>query len=143
MSVSGGSLSGFGGSGAPYTATFTPTANSTTPGSISVPAGRFTDPAGNANVAGQLSPSLAVDTVAPTIAIASSASALRGGEKATITFTLSESANDFFAGDVTVSGGTKTYCVFDNGVLARFLGADLTVELLVYRETVDEDLFTP
>jgi len=44
---------------------------------------------------------------------------------------------------VTVSGGSKTYCVFDNGVLARFLGADLTVELLVYRETVDEDLFTP
>jgi hypothetical protein len=44
---------------------------------------------------------------------------------------------------VTVSGGTKTYCAFDNGVLARFLGADLTIELLAYRETADESLFTP
>jgi predicted nucleic-acid-binding Zn-ribbon protein len=102
----GGTLSGFTGSGASYTATFTPTASSTTPGSISVAAGTFTDAAGNGNIAGQLSPTLTVDTVAPTISIVSNASALRSGETATITFTLSEPSTDFTIADVAAVGGT-------------------------------------
>ncbi len=45
------------------------------------------------------------DTVAPTIAITSAATALFKSETTTITFTLSESATNFAAGDVTVTGG--------------------------------------
>ena len=45
--------------------------------------------------------------------------------------------------DVPVSGGTKQYCVFDNGVIARFAGADLTVDALTITDVVDETLFTP
>jgi autotransporter-associated beta strand protein len=66
ISVSGGTLSGFSGSGASYTATLTPSADSTASANIDVPAGGFTDAAGNTNTAAtQLS--LTVNTVVPTI----------------------------------------------------------------------------
>jgi Ca2+-binding RTX toxin-like protein len=52
VTVSGGTLSNFAGSGTSYTATFTPAANSTTSGLISVASGVFTDAAGNANTDG-------------------------------------------------------------------------------------------
>ncbi|MFM8494984.1 MAG: Ig-like domain-containing protein [Planctomycetia bacterium] len=105
VTTTGGLLSGFTGSGTSYTATFTPTANSTASGTISVAAGRFTDSAGNDNVAGALSPAIVIDTVAPTVTIASSTPTLRSGQTATITFTLSEPATNFAASDVTTTGG--------------------------------------
>ena len=43
--------------------------------------------------------------------------------------------------DVQVSGGTKQYCVFPDGVLARFVGADVTIDVTDHRATVDESLF--
>jgi hypothetical protein len=43
--------------------------------------------------------------------------------------------------DVPVTGGTKQYCVFDDGALARFVGADVTVDVTGYRPIVDESLF--
>ena len=49
ISVSGGTLSNFTGSGIRYTATFTPTASSASTGVISVASNLFTDAAGNAN----------------------------------------------------------------------------------------------
>lgn len=52
VTVSGGTLSNFAGSGTSYTATFTPAANSTASGLISVASGVFTDAAGNANADG-------------------------------------------------------------------------------------------
>lgn len=52
VSVSGGALSKFVGSGTSYSAIFTPAANSTAPGVISVASGKFTDSANNANVDG-------------------------------------------------------------------------------------------
>ena len=52
ITVSGGTLSNFSGSGTSYTATFTPTANSTTPGVVSVGNSKFSDAAGNFNVDG-------------------------------------------------------------------------------------------
>ena len=105
VTVSGGTLSNFAGSGANYTATFTPAANSTTTAVITVAAGTFTDATGNANtVATPLN--LTVDTVAPTIGISSSKTSLALGETATLTFTLSEASTNFTAADVTVSGGT-------------------------------------
>jgi Ca2+-binding RTX toxin-like protein len=52
VTVSGGMLSNFSGSGTSYTATFTPVANSTTKGVIRVASGVFTDASGNANADG-------------------------------------------------------------------------------------------
>ena len=46
---------------------------------------------------------LAVDTVIPTISIASNKTALKAGETATLTFTLTESATDFTAEDISVA----------------------------------------
>ena len=52
VSVSGGALSSFSGSGTSYSATFTPANNSTTNGVVSVSSTKFTDAAGNANADG-------------------------------------------------------------------------------------------
>jgi hypothetical protein len=61
--VTGGTISGFTGSGRFYSATFTPAANSTTAAVVRVPAGRFTDAVGNGNLAGRLASGIAVDTI--------------------------------------------------------------------------------
>jgi hypothetical protein len=68
------------------------------------------DAAGNASgiVTG---PDVTVDTTAPTLSIASSASTMKAGETATITFTFNEDPGATFtwngsSGDVSVSGGT-------------------------------------
>ena len=108
VSATGGTISNFAGSGTSYTATFTPTANSTTNGVISVASATFSDAAGNTNQDGDDSNNtvtLTVDTLAPTLAITSSASALKAGETATITFTFSEDPTGFDAGDITTTGG--------------------------------------
>jgi len=107
VAVTGGTLSNFAGSATSYTATFTPTANFTGTGTVTVAVGKFTDAAGNANnVAGALSPTLAIDTKPPTVAITSSLTTLKAGTTATITFKLSESSTTFTASDVIVMGGT-------------------------------------
>jgi hypothetical protein len=114
VTVSGGTLSNFSGSGTTYTALFTPTANSTTNGVIRVGNTAFTDAAGNPNADGSDSNNIltlpintvTTDTTAPTIAITSSATSLSGYQTASLTFTLSESSTNFNASDVTVSGGT-------------------------------------
>ena len=109
VTVSGGTLSNFTGSGTSYTATFTPAANSTANGVVTVNAGVFTDAAGNANTVPMtltMSVSTLVDTTPPTIAVSSSKSSLALGDTATLTFTLNEASTNFVASDVTVSGGT-------------------------------------
>ncbi len=73
--VSDGTLTGFSGSGASYTALFTPPANSTTTETISVTENVFTDGDGNGNTAATPA-SILVDTVAPSapgISLSSSA----------------------------------------------------------------------
>lgn len=66
VSVVGGVLSGFSGSGVSYTATFTPTSGATGSATVDVLAGVFTDGSNNNNTpATQLV--LAYDTVAPTV----------------------------------------------------------------------------
>ncbi|WP_338018308.1 Ig-like domain-containing protein [Vibrio navarrensis] len=105
ITVSGGSLSGFAGSGSSYTATFTPAEESTASGTIDVATGTFTDASGNSNSA-TTQMSISVDTVLPTVSITSTSDALKAGETATLTFTLTESATDFAESDVTVAGGT-------------------------------------
>ena len=91
--VSGGTLSGFTGEGTTYTAIFTPTADSTVAASIDIAAGRFTDAAGNGNLAAAQTV-IAVDTRLPVVTIASTATALKAGETAVITFTFDEAVND-------------------------------------------------
>ncbi|WP_338846529.1 Ig-like domain-containing protein [Massilia sp. W12] len=63
LKVSGGAISGFGGSGQVYTFSFTPSANSTADGVISMAAASFTDAAGNPSQAQELR--LKVDTAIP------------------------------------------------------------------------------
>ncbi|MCY2941371.1 MAG: Ig-like domain-containing protein, partial [Planctomycetota bacterium] len=108
-----------------YTAVFTPTTNSITTATFNVAAATFTDAVGNNNTAAtQLSitvdtvaPTIGnnntaasqftinVDTTAPTITISSNKTALRIGETATLTFTLSEAASDFAVSDIVATGG--------------------------------------
>jgi hypothetical protein len=106
-----GSLSSISGSGLTRTAIFSPNANTNSgTASISVAAKSYTDPAGNdGDVAN--STALTFDTQPPSLAISSTASTLKSGETATITFTFSEDPGSSFAwdgtsGDVTVSGGS-------------------------------------
>jgi len=105
ITVVGGSLSAFTGSGTSYSATFTPDSDRTAAATIDVAANSFIDSAGNDNTAAtQLSISL--DTLLPTINIASDKPSLKAGETATLTFTLSEASSDFANGDITVVGGS-------------------------------------
>ena len=121
VTATGGALSGFAlksGETKVYTATFTPTTSSTTAGAISVANSKFTDAAGNNNADGSdadNSVSITVDTVVPTIAIASDKSSLKAGETATITFTLSEVSTDFAVGDVTATGGALSGFALKSG----------------------------
>ncbi|UMR33283.1 Ig-like domain-containing protein [Massilia sp. MB5] len=47
-----------------------------------------------------------IDTLAPTLSIGSSASALKAGDTALITFTFSEAPASFSLGDISVGNGT-------------------------------------
>ncbi|WP_305607344.1 Ig-like domain-containing protein, partial [Rhodoferax sp.] len=106
ITVAGGTLSNFAGSGTSYTATFTPEANSTISGTASVAVGKFNDAAGNANSAASNTLTLMVDTAVPSVSISSDKTALKAGDSATLTFTLSEPSVDFASTGVTVAGGT-------------------------------------
>ncbi len=111
VTVSGGTLGAITGTGLTRTATFTPTENSIAAASITVGTG-YTDAAGNAGIAGT-SPNIAIDTIAPTVAITSDATELRVGQTATITFTFSEAPTDFTDADVTPSGGAVSNLAVD------------------------------
>ncbi len=43
---------------------------------------------------------------------------------------------------VPVSGGTVTYCAVEGGPLARYVGADLEIELVGYSDVADETKFS-
>ena len=43
--------------------------------------------------------------------------------------------------DVPVSGGTKSYCAFENGPLARYDGADLFIQAVSLDDDADETAF--
>jgi Ca2+-binding RTX toxin-like protein len=116
VTAKGGTLSNFQGSGTSYSATFTANATATS-GGVYVPSNKFTDLSGNLNKDGLESNNIATmmirnggvikpDPVSPTIAITCNKAALKTGETATITFTLSEGSTDFIKDDITVTGGS-------------------------------------
>jgi hypothetical protein len=83
-------------------------------GIVSVASNKFSDAAGNQNADGadaNNAVSIAIDTVPPTIALASNKASLKAGETANITFTFSEDPSHTFAwdgltGDIAITGGT-------------------------------------
>ena len=101
-----GTLSDFAGSGSVYTATFTPTQDFEGLGEVTVAAATFTNGAAEANLAGELSPKITIDTLKPTVAITASSVSLTRGQTSTITFTTSSTAVLFAGEDVATSGGT-------------------------------------
>jgi hypothetical protein len=111
VSTSGGALSGLAASSADpkvYTASFTASGINGA-ASITVAAGSYTDAAGNAGAAGA-TPSLQVDTVAPTVTIGSDSATLAPGGSSTITLIFSEDPGSSFSwngklGGIIVSGG--------------------------------------
>ena len=124
--AAGGSLSNFTVTANPlvYTVLLTPTAGLTGGASVSLANGLYTDVAGNLGAGGSL-PSITVDTVAPVLTIDTSASSLKVGETAIITFTFTEVPAGFTLGDISAV----------NGTLGNFTAS---ADLLVYTAT-----FTP
>ena len=128
VTVSGGTLSNFSGSGTTYTALFTPTANSTTSGVVRVASGVFSDAAGNVNADGSDTNNsvtmtvntVPADTTAPTIAVTSDKYSLVAGNLATLTFVVSEPTSNFTIADVLALGGS----------LSNFTGSDTTYTAL-------------
>lgn len=104
VSVAGGALSAFAGSGSSYTATFTATNGVATTGSVSVGTG-YTDAAGNSGGTG--SDTVVIDTLNPTVTVNIVDTVLTDADNASVvTFTFSEAVTGFTAADVTVSSGT-------------------------------------
>ena len=114
VTVTGGTLSGFTGSGTSYTASFTPTASSTTAATIDVSAAKFTDAAGNSNT-GATQLSLAVDTVAPTLTVSGVDISDDNGTSATDFIT--DAANQTITGTLSsaLASGDILYGSVDNG----------------------------
>jgi hypothetical protein len=103
--VSGGTLSAISGTGLTRTATFTPADDFEGNASITIAAGAYTDAAGNNGGAGA-TPAIAIDTLAPTLAISSDDAALKIDETATLTFTFSSAPTGFTMDDVVSTGGS-------------------------------------
>jgi hypothetical protein len=122
LTVTGGTLGTFNGSGKNYSVVFTPTSAN---GTVSVASNKFTDPSGNNNTDGSDTDNaiaFTYDSVTPTISLSSNKSSImKAGDTATITFTLSENSTDFVATDLTVDGGTLTnFTGSDNSYTATF-----------------------
>ncbi|MDF3153817.1 Ig-like domain-containing protein, partial [Mesorhizobium sp. XAP10] len=103
--VAGGTVSNFSGSGTTYTFDVTATDGSTADITVDIAAGAANDAVGNLSVAATQAVQ-AVDTANPTVSIATDDSALKIGDVAHLTFTLSEPSTTFASGDVAVTGGT-------------------------------------
>ena len=108
ITVSGGSISNFAGSGAVYTATFTPSGDATY--TISVGQGSYNDANSNPNAASN-NFQWAYDGTPPTMTITTTTAGVSSGSTtndATIAyvFTSNEPTTNFDINDITVSGGS-------------------------------------
>jgi large repetitive protein len=107
VTVTGGTLSNWSGSGASYTATFTPDSSLTGSATVSVATNVLSDAAGNANTAASNTVTLVVDTEAPTVSSnTTSRTSLIADQTAIITITLSEASTNFTVADLEAVGGT-------------------------------------
>ena len=113
VSVLGGTLSDFQGSGTAYTAIFTAGIEGANGASVSVGNGKFSDALGifnedgaDANNKALFTVKVPVDNTPPTISVTSSALNISVSQTATITFILSEISTTFTVTDVSVNGGT-------------------------------------
>ena len=111
MVVLRGTLGAINGSGLTRNAIFKPTASlASDTASITVAANTYLDAAGNYGGAGT-TPLISIDTLAPSVTVASNLAALNAGFTANITFSFSEDPGSSFAwdgttGDLVVTGGT-------------------------------------
>jgi peptidyl-prolyl cis-trans isomerase A (cyclophilin A)/peptidyl-prolyl cis-trans isomerase B (cyclophilin B) len=118
VTISGGTLSGFSGSGTSYTATFTPATNSTANGVVSVSSGVFTDAAGNANNDGSDANNrvtISIDTVAPTISITDNVTGIATTATKAVAYSLSFSE--------PVTGLDSTGLTVTNGTISSIVGS--------------------
>ena len=128
ITVSGGALSGFTGSGKNYAVTFTPSGNGSK--TIDVAAGAFTDGSNNNLAATQFS--YTYDGTKPTVAITSSEvshNGSYGGNQIGLTFTTSEATINFEEEDIVVS----------NGLLSNFTSTSSTVYTATFTATINGD----
>jgi hypothetical protein len=56
-------------------------------------------------------------------------------------YEITQAGRPALCADVPVSGGTKVYCALESGVLARYDGADLFIELTSISDVADETKF--
>jgi len=128
VSVIGGTLSNFSGSGSSYQATFTADDAVETTGSVSVAAASYTDVAGNNGGAG--TDTVTIDTKNPTLAVDIVDTSLNDGDNSSlVTFEFSEDVNGFTAGDVSVIGGTLSdFTLVDGNSYTAIFTADDAVE---------------
>ncbi|MCX6099578.1 MAG: Ig-like domain-containing protein [Candidatus Bipolaricaulota bacterium] len=105
LTLVGGTISGFGGSGTSYTATFTATDGVDVIGSVTVDAGSYTDAAGNLGSTG--SDTVDIDTQNPTVTIVANDVAICDGDVGvdyfTVTATFSEAMSTGVAPSVAFS----------------------------------------
>jgi len=99
ITVSGGTISDFSGSGSTYTVTFTPTPNSTSNGVLNVASNKFSDAAGNFNIDGSdvdNTVTMTVNTVpvSPADTVAPVLNSLTSAKTATGEFTMTATGTD-------------------------------------------------
>ncbi|MDY7048146.1 MAG: Ig-like domain-containing protein, partial [Microcystis panniformis WG22] len=130
VSVSGGTLSNFTGSGSSYTAIFTADDGVETTGSVSVAANSYTDIAGNNGGAG--TDTVTIDTLNPTLALDIVDASLNDGDNSSlVTFEFSEDVAGFDNSDVNVSGGTLSdFTQVDGNSYTAIFTADDAVETI-------------
>lgn len=137
VTVSGGTLSNFSGSGTTYTALFTPTANSTINGVVSVASGTFSDAAGNTNADGSDTNNVLTFSRIPTISnethtlsvlvdksILGPSAILLKDLKETITYTDGAITKHI----VEYAGSTFDYDQIDSLITTVIRGGDFTAE---------------
>ena len=143
ISVSGGTLSNFSGSGTSYTVTFIPSSDGAF--ALDIDAGVFTDAAGNNNVQSSefnwnLDSTGPITTITANGAINSILDGSASNDTiVTLTFTINETTTDFTAEDITISGGTLSGFSGSGTQYIVYVFPDVEGDLTI---DIDPSLFT-
>ncbi len=137
ITVSGGTLNTFSGSGNTYTVNLAPTTNGTV--SVNISGGVATDGPGNGNSAATQY-SIVYDNVQPTVSLTSATAATTNASSIPVTVNFSESMTGFAAGDITLgnaslnsfsgSGNTYTFNLVpsSNGTVTANINAGVATD---------------